>query len=104
MVIAVLLLPFVGALLLIMDRIEDRLSAPAPARGRPARHRGHLRLVPGGRHTAVTGAARDERDATEPAPGRDAEGGAGADPETGDGAAPGADAGTVRDLGRRHAA
>lgn len=34
-VVAVLLLPFVGALLLIMDRIEDRVSAPAPARGLP---------------------------------------------------------------------
>ncbi|EYT79454.1 hypothetical protein CF54_31250 [Streptomyces sp. Tu 6176] len=79
-VVAVLLLPFVGGLLLIMDRIEDRVSAPAPARGRPARHRGHLRLVPGGRRTAGAVAARDEReeqeereeqDAAAHAPGRD---------------------------------
>ncbi|MFH8221290.1 hypothetical protein ACH4C2_16220 [Streptomyces sp. NPDC018057] len=96
MVVAVLLLPFVGALLLIMDRIEDRVSAPAPARGRPARHRGHLRLVPGGRRTAVSGAARDGRDPAAPAPGRDAESGPVADEKTGDG--------TVRDLKRRHAA
>lgn len=79
-VVAVLLLPFVGGLLLIMDRIEDRVSAPAPARGRPARHRGHLRLIPGGRRTAGAAAAREERqereeqedqDAAAHAPGRD---------------------------------
>ncbi|MFC4333329.1 hypothetical protein ACFPC0_37330 [Streptomyces andamanensis] len=73
-VVAVLLLPFVGGLLLIMDRIEDRVSAPAPARGRPARHRGHLRLIPGGRRTAGAAAAREareERDAAAHAPGQD---------------------------------
>nr|BFD86502.1 hypothetical protein StreXyl84_59030 [Streptomyces sp. Xyl84] len=51
-VVAVLLLPLVGVLLLVMDRIEDRMSGAAPARGRPARHRGHLRLIPGGRREA----------------------------------------------------
>ncbi|WP_199811514.1 hypothetical protein [Streptomyces sp. NRRL S-340] len=49
MVVAVLLLPLVGVLLLVMDRIEDRMSGAAPAHGRPARHRGHLRLIAGGR-------------------------------------------------------
>ncbi|MEU6476384.1 hypothetical protein ABZ858_05735 [Streptomyces sp. NPDC047017] len=47
--VAVLLLPLVGVLLLVMDRIEDRVLGTDPARGRHAGHRRHLRLVPGGR-------------------------------------------------------
>ncbi|MFG3023560.1 hypothetical protein ACGFZQ_34295 [Streptomyces sp. NPDC048254] len=43
-VVAVLLLPALGVLLYAMDRVEDRLSARAPA-ARHARGR-HLRLVP----------------------------------------------------------
>ncbi|MFE9172280.1 hypothetical protein ACFYNZ_22855 [Streptomyces kebangsaanensis] len=48
-VVAVLLLPLLSVLLVVMDRVEDRVLAPAPARGRHAGRRRHLRLVPGGR-------------------------------------------------------
>ncbi|PZH02155.1 hypothetical protein C1I97_21785 [Streptomyces sp. NTH33] len=47
--VAVLLLPLLSVLLLVMDRVEDRVLAPAPVRGRHAGHRRHLRLIPGGR-------------------------------------------------------
>ncbi|WP_112468853.1 hypothetical protein [Streptomyces triticisoli] len=47
--VAVLLLPLLSVLLLVVDRLEDRLFAPAPVRGRHAGHRRHLRLLPGGR-------------------------------------------------------
>lgn len=47
--VAVSLLPLVSVLLLVMDRIEDRMLDPAPLRGRHAGQRRHLRLIPGGR-------------------------------------------------------
>ncbi|MFC8142549.1 hypothetical protein ACFUKV_12440 [Streptomyces paradoxus] len=43
--VAVLLLPALGVLLFVMDRVEDRLSA-RPSAARHARKR-HLRLVDG---------------------------------------------------------
>ncbi|WP_229865175.1 hypothetical protein [Streptomyces naganishii] len=42
-------MPLVSVLLLVMDRIEDRMLDPAPLRGRHAGQRRHLRLIPGGR-------------------------------------------------------
>ncbi|USQ84927.1 hypothetical protein NFX46_14675 [Streptomyces phaeoluteigriseus] len=49
--VAVLLLPMLSALLVVMDRVEDRLLArDSPARARRRRHAGrrrHLRLVRG---------------------------------------------------------
>ncbi|MFD7133026.1 hypothetical protein [Streptomyces sp. NPDC059894] len=43
--VAVLLLPLMSVLLVVMDRVEDRLSGPAPAGPRHAARRRHLRLV-----------------------------------------------------------
>ncbi|MFB7598130.1 hypothetical protein [Streptomyces sp. NPDC056160] len=62
MLVAVLLLPLMGGLLLVMDRIEDRMSGAA-TRDRPTRHRRHLRLIPGGRRDG----AREPGPAAEPA-------------------------------------
>ncbi|GAB2716088.1 hypothetical protein [Streptomyces bullii] len=45
--IAVLLLPFLSVLLLIVDRIEDRLFEAAPEKGRHAAPKRHLRLIRG---------------------------------------------------------
>ncbi|MFI1700897.1 hypothetical protein ACH419_33735 [Streptomyces bobili] len=48
--VAVLLLPMLSVLLMVMDRVEDRLLAPAAperARRRHAGRRRHLRLVRG---------------------------------------------------------
>ncbi|MGX1273899.1 hypothetical protein [Streptomyces phaeoluteigriseus] len=48
--VAVLLLPLLSVLLVVMDRVEDRLlspAAPARARRRHAGRRRHLRLVRG---------------------------------------------------------
>ncbi|MGV9255288.1 hypothetical protein [Streptomyces sp. NPDC003697] len=53
--VAVLLLPLVSVLLLVMDRLEDRVLGTAPARRRHAGRRGHLRLIPGGRQDAPAG-------------------------------------------------
>ncbi|MFI1168194.1 hypothetical protein ACH4UM_32530 [Streptomyces sp. NPDC020801] len=50
--VAVLLLPLMSVLLLVMDRLEDRVSDPARVRGRHAGHRRHLRLIPGSRRNA----------------------------------------------------
>lgn len=47
--VAVLLLPLLSVLLLVMDRMEDRLFTAGPARHRHAARRRHLRLVRGGR-------------------------------------------------------
>ncbi|WP_225079446.1 hypothetical protein [Streptomyces sp. CoT10] len=47
--VAVLLLPLVSVLLVVMDRVEERMLDPAPTRGRHAGRRAHLRLLPGGR-------------------------------------------------------
>ncbi|MEW2297457.1 hypothetical protein ABZ719_32950 [Streptomyces sp. NPDC006743] len=102
MVVAVLLLPLVGVLLLVMDRIEDRMSGAAPARGRPARHLGHLRLIPGGRRegardpgSAASGTAEQE----EPHGPADVAGRpkTGTPQEAGDGAARRREAGVGRD-------
>ncbi|MER6982237.1 hypothetical protein [Streptomyces carpinensis] len=48
-VVAVLVLPVLGVLLLVMDRVEDWLTA-ASSGPRHARVRRHLRLIPGGAH------------------------------------------------------
>ncbi|MEU6810034.1 hypothetical protein ABZ920_13740 [Streptomyces sp. NPDC046831] len=53
--VAVLLLPLVSLLLLVMDRLEDRMLGATPARRRHAGRRGHLRLIPGGRRDAPAG-------------------------------------------------
>lgn len=55
--VAVLLLPLIAVLLLVMDRIEERVLDPAAVRGRHAGHRRHLRLIPGGRRATDGGAA-----------------------------------------------
>ena len=55
--VAVMLLPLLSALLALMDRVEDHLSAPVPARRRHAARRRHLRLV---RDTAEDKAADEE--------------------------------------------
>jgi hypothetical protein len=57
--VAVMLLPLLSALLALMDRVEDHLSAPVPARRRHAARRRHLRLV---RDTAEDKAADEEED------------------------------------------
>ncbi|MEV5434211.1 hypothetical protein [Streptomyces sp. NPDC052701] len=56
--VAVLLLPLLSVLLLVMDRVEERLFEPAPARRRHAARKRHLRLIRGGsaRERAVPGA------------------------------------------------
>ncbi|MFF6803235.1 hypothetical protein [Streptomyces sp. NPDC012616] len=46
--VAVLLLPLLSVLLAVMDRVETRLLAPAPAHRRHASPRRRLRLVRGG--------------------------------------------------------
>ncbi|MEU6406553.1 hypothetical protein [Streptomyces sp. NPDC046985] len=46
---AVLLLPLLSGMLMVMDRIEDRVLDPDSARARHAGRRRHLRLIPGGR-------------------------------------------------------
>ncbi|MFF9408477.1 hypothetical protein ACF1B0_23585 [Streptomyces anandii] len=48
-------MPLVSVLLLVMDRIEDRMLDPAPLRARHAGQRRHLRLIPGGRLDAGDG-------------------------------------------------
>ncbi|WP_426567650.1 hypothetical protein [Streptomyces canus] len=45
--VAVLLLPLLSVLLVVMDRVEDRLYTPAPAKPRHAARKRHLRLVRG---------------------------------------------------------
>ncbi|MCH5676994.1 hypothetical protein [Streptomyces gilvus] len=46
-VVAVLVVPLLGGLLLLMDRVEDWLTA-APGPPRHAHARRHLKLIPGG--------------------------------------------------------
>ena len=46
--VAVLLLPLLSVLLAVMDRVETRLLAPAPAHRRHASPRRRLRLIRGG--------------------------------------------------------
>ncbi|GAB2859826.1 hypothetical protein GCM10027074_28680 [Streptomyces deserti] len=58
--VAVLLLPFLSVLLLVIDRIEERLLEPVPAKGRHAARKRHLRLVRGG------APQREERTVAEP--------------------------------------
>ncbi|MFI6208019.1 hypothetical protein ACIBAI_16725 [Streptomyces sp. NPDC051041] len=53
--VAVLLLPGLGLLLFVMTRIEDRLLRDGGAPRSP--HRGHLRLLPGGRSAPAREAA-----------------------------------------------
>ncbi|MFK0168939.1 hypothetical protein ACIQU5_09055 [Streptomyces sp. NPDC090306] len=52
-VVAVSLLPFLVLMLLVMDRIEDRMLHPVETPRRYGPRRPHLRLIPGGRRTAV---------------------------------------------------
>ncbi|MEU3841396.1 hypothetical protein AB0E88_15360 [Streptomyces sp. NPDC028635] len=68
--VAVLLLPLLSVLLLIMDRMEDRLFTALPARHRHAARRRHLRLVRGGRASHSRKAAAG---ATSPEPAGPAE-------------------------------
>ncbi|MFF9275918.1 hypothetical protein [Streptomyces griseosporeus] len=50
--VAVSLLPLISLLLLVADRLEERLLAPGSRRHRHAARRRHLRLVGGGRRQA----------------------------------------------------
>ncbi|MEU5689274.1 hypothetical protein DEJ48_07650 [Streptomyces venezuelae] len=60
LVVALLLLPVMGLLLIGMDRIESRLEAGAPPP--TGRHRRHLRLIPGhGGRTRPAGASGQHR-------------------------------------------
>ncbi|CAM5596989.1 Secreted protein OS=Streptomyces aurantiogriseus OX=66870 GN=GCM10010251_29100 PE=4 SV=1 [Streptomyces aurantiogriseus] len=61
--VAILLLPILSVLLVVMDRVEDRLSAPAPAGPRHAAHKRHLRLVRG---TAESGEPAADKGRSEP--------------------------------------
>jgi hypothetical protein len=61
--VAVLLLPILSALLVVMDRVEDRLFAPAPAKPRHAARKRHLRLVRG---TAESGEPATDDGRSEP--------------------------------------
>jgi hypothetical protein len=56
--VAVLLLPLLSVLLALLDRVEDRLFAPAGDRRRHAAPRRHLRLVRGASPGAGTDDAR----------------------------------------------
>ncbi|MDQ0956866.1 hypothetical protein QFZ66_000744 [Streptomyces sp. B4I13] len=55
--VAVLLLPLLSVLLAVMDRVETRLLAPAPAHRRHASPRRRLRLIRGGASDAPAPAA-----------------------------------------------
>ncbi|NEA49519.1 hypothetical protein [Streptomyces sp. SID10815] len=57
--VAVLLLPLVSVLLVVMDRIEERVFEPGQERGRHAGQRRHLRLIPGGRRDAAPRATEE---------------------------------------------
>ncbi|MEU7061904.1 hypothetical protein [Streptomyces sp. NPDC046197] len=46
MIVIAVLLPALGQLLLVMDRVEDWLPAPSTS-PRHARERRHLKLIPG---------------------------------------------------------
>ncbi|MGW2638089.1 hypothetical protein [Streptomyces sp. NPDC001348] len=63
-IVAVLLLPLLATLLVVMDRVEERLLTSAPDRHRHAGRRRHLRLVRGDRRS---GPAEHARVATEEA-------------------------------------
>ncbi|MEW2046733.1 hypothetical protein [Streptomyces sp. NPDC005476] len=56
--IAVLLLPLLSVLLVVMDRVEEHLLAPARDKRRHAARRRHLRLV---RDTSPAPAADESR-------------------------------------------
>ncbi|MBO4253873.1 hypothetical protein [Streptomyces griseorubiginosus] len=65
-VVAVLVVPLLGGLLVLMDRVEDWLAA-APGPPRHAHARRHLKLIPGGlqksRDVPERESARRETDA-----------------------------------------
>lgn len=65
-VVAVLVVPLLGGLLLVMDRVEDWVTA-APGPPRHAHARRHLKLIPGGlqksRDVPAPESARREPDA-----------------------------------------
>ncbi|MET7454088.1 hypothetical protein ABZT03_19825 [Streptomyces sp. NPDC005574] len=61
-VVAVLLLPLLAALLMVTDRLEERLLAPVSERRRHAVRKRHLRLIRGGRADAGSGPERREAD------------------------------------------
>lgn len=66
LVVALLLLPVMGLLLIGMDRVEDRLNGRAAS---PAgRHRGHLRLIHGQKRTGRRDAAPQKRRSSEKRP------------------------------------
>ncbi|MFD9003586.1 hypothetical protein ACFV0T_21855 [Streptomyces sp. NPDC059582] len=62
--IAVLLLPLLSVLLVVMDRVEDRLYDPVPSRRRHVVGRRRLRLVRGGRRDAVAAPVPEAAPAT----------------------------------------
>lgn len=57
-IVAVLLLPLLATLLVLMDRVEERLLTSEPARHRHAGRRRHLRLVRGDRRSGPAEHAR----------------------------------------------
>ncbi|MFF4490745.1 hypothetical protein ACFY0F_30465 [Streptomyces sp. NPDC001544] len=57
-IVAVLLLPLLATLLVVMDRVEERLLTSEPARPRHAGRRRHLRLVRGERRSGPAEHAR----------------------------------------------
>ncbi|WP_062643455.1 hypothetical protein [Streptomyces maremycinicus] len=60
--VAVLLLPLLSVLMAVMDRVEDRLLTPVPAKRRHAGRRRHLRLVRG---TPAAGPMADDSGSAE---------------------------------------
>ncbi|WP_371667640.1 hypothetical protein OG985_08365 [Streptomyces sp. NBC_00289] len=66
--VAVLLLPLLATLLMVTDRLEDRLLAPVPQRRRHASQRRHLRLIRGGRANADSAAEPGSEPGTAPEP------------------------------------
>ncbi|MFF4835885.1 hypothetical protein [Streptomyces sp. NPDC001315] len=68
LLVAVLLLPLLSVLLIVMDRVEDRLLDPTPSKRRHAAGRRPLRLVRGGHRDAAPGPAPEADTETPPAP------------------------------------
>ncbi|MCF4136138.1 hypothetical protein L1856_03400 [Streptomyces sp. Tue 6430] len=62
--IAVLLLPSLSALLVVLDRVEDRVLAPARSRRRHAGRRRHLHLVRDASRSTGTTARKGAHKAT----------------------------------------
>lgn len=71
-IVAVLLLPLLAALLVVMDRVEERLLTPGQAGPRHAGRRRHLRLIRGGRRSGPAEHARPAPEHDRAAAGRPA--------------------------------